>query len=206
MRFYVILIILFACKMLHAQHPSWRKKKIGTINKKIRVDTLSIYPNSFYALCNKDTLSRSDYILNFASSELLILKSCSDSLILHYNVLPIDLSKSYQRRDTSVLFSEVKGDRENFLITENYNLDDVFGGSELNKSGSISRGISFGNNQDLGVNSSLNLELSGKLSPNLQVLASLSDANIPIQPDGTTNKLQEFDKIFIQVYNKNLKL
>jgi hypothetical protein len=37
-------------------------------------------------------------------------------------------------------------------------------------------------------------------------LASLSDDNIPIQADGNTNKLQEFDKIFIQLYNDNFKI
>ncbi|MDG1841736.1 MAG: hypothetical protein P8I93_05265 [Crocinitomicaceae bacterium] len=192
--------------MLHGQNASWRKKKIKITNTPLRIDTLSIYPNSFYAICNQDTLKKSDYVLDFAYSKFQLLKNCNDSILIGYKVLPIDLSKSYQKRDSSVVFTQKKGERENFLITEDYSVEDVFGGSELNKSGSISRGISFGNNQDLGVNSSLNLELSGKLSPNLNLLASLSDANIPIQPDGTTNKLQEFDKIFIQVYNKNLKI
>jgi len=58
----------------------------------------------------------------------------------------------------------------------------------------------------LGINSNLNLELSGDLSPNLKLLAAVSDANLPIQPDGNTNKLQEFDQVFIQVYNDKFKL
>ena len=58
----------------------------------------------------------------------------------------------------------------------------------------------------MGINSNLNLELSGDLSPNLKLLAAVSDANLPIQPDGNTNKLQEFDQVFIQVYNDKFKL
>ena len=137
--------------------------------------------------------------MNFSSStiELIDKSKFTDTLIAFYRVIPFDLSKKHFNRDTSILYNPQKGNRDNFIIKQVYTVDDVFGGSELNKSGSISRGISFGNKQDLGINSSLNLELSGQLSPNLKLLASLSDANIPIQPDGTTNK-QEFDKVLFK--------
>lgn len=118
----------------------------------------------------------------------------------------MNLSKKYQHRDTSLIYSENKGDREKFLIESTDTYSDIFGTSGIRKNGSISRGISFGNNQDLSVNSTLNLELAGEIAPNLKLLASVSDDNLPIQPEGNTNKLQEFDQVFIQIYNDRMKL
>jgi hypothetical protein len=143
--------------------------------------------------------------LEHAAARLILLEKCFGKLSVTYRVLPMDLSKKYALRDTSVIYTEDKGQTDKYLITSNYDVNDVFGGTSLNKSGSISRGITFGNNQDLGVNSTLNLELSGEIAPNLKLIASLSDDNLPIQPDGNTNKLQEFDQVFIQLYNDRFK-
>ena len=204
----VCLLVLF-CVVggnSFAQQSTLRKYKRAVTSKEIKLDSLSIYPNSFQVFCGKEALRKEAFLIDFASAKFQLLEACADTLYFEYRVFPIDLTKVYQRRDTSVIYDEKKGSYEQFLITSKDVYGDIFGNTGLQKNGSISRGVSFGNNQDLSVNSTLNLELSGDIAPNLKLLASVSDDNLPIQPDGNTNKLQEFDQVFIQVYNDKFKL
>ena len=190
----------------YSQQRSFRVRKIVPSDSLIRLDTLSIDPSSFVLKCDGRIVDRSQYIFSPIRSELKLIEPCGDSMTAEYRVFPMDLSRKWQIYDSTNIYSRNKGDREKFLITTTDIQNDIFGGSALNKSGSISRGVTFGNNQDLGVNSTLNLELSGQIAPNLKLLASVSDDNLPIQPDGNTNQLQEFDQVFIQVYNDRFKM
>ncbi|MBI3578365.1 MAG: hypothetical protein HY089_03020, partial [Ignavibacteriales bacterium] len=86
-------------------------------------------------------------------------------------------------------------------------VDDLFGPG-LQKSGSIVRGFTVGSNRDLSVNSGFRMQLSGKLSQEMDIVAALTDENSPIQPEGTTQTLREVDKVFIELnsakYNATL--
>ncbi|MBL7810990.1 MAG: hypothetical protein JNL57_02105 [Bacteroidetes bacterium] len=74
----------------------------------------------------------------------------------------------------------------------------------LNTDGVLLRGLSFGNAQDLTINSSLNLRMNGQVSPGLGVEAALTDQEYPFQPDGTTSALQDFDRIYVKMYTPRL--
>lgn len=157
--------------------------------------------------CGGDILEKdTDYFFTFFKSQFYLKSTCGDSLEVEYRVFSMNFSEVYSEKDTSIIYSDRNKTIDDFKYTAQFDTEDIFGGSGIQKSGSISRGVSFGNNQDLSVNSSLNLQLSGNVSPNLKILASVSDANIPIQPDGNTNQLQEFDQVFIQLYNDKFKL
>lgn len=78
-------------------------------------------------------------------------------------------------------------------------------GAALQKSGSLTRGITVGSNQGLQVDSGLRMQISGKIAQNVEVVASLTDQNTPIQPEGNTQTLNEIDKVFVQIKAPHLR-
>ncbi|PIE51005.1 MAG: hypothetical protein CSA38_00545 [Flavobacteriales bacterium] len=74
---------------------------------------------------------------------------------------------------------------------------------ELNTKGAIIRGVSFGNNQGSAMRSVMDLKINGKLSKDISITASIYDQNLPVQADGYTQTIDEFDKIYIQLNIKD---
>ena len=98
--------------------------------------------------------------------------------------------------------SQSNKDYIGFTINPYQQDDEIIKFKGLDYKGSFARGISFGNSQNLVLNSSFNLQLAGDLGDDIEILAAITDNNIPLQPEGNTQQLQEFDKIFIQLRKK----
>lgn len=71
--------------------------------------------------------------------------------------------------------------------------------SRIQQSGSISRGLIVGNTQDASIESGMDLRFEAFLGDSIRVNASLTDQNTPIQPDGSSLQLREFDRVLIQL-------
>jgi len=212
---YIFLFFFLAATELYAQDFSnFRLKSLTVNNDTLLIDSLSLIPKSIIITTAEGLpLDTSKYQLDYAKGVLIITDSIffdnelkNKNLQITYRVFPFSLAATRRHKQSSIINLPVTELVNPFLYKYENTTEDMFKWGALNRSGNISRGISMGNNQDLVVNSSLNLQLSGYLSDDIQVLAAITDNNIPIQPDGNTQQLQDFDKVFIQLFNKNNKL
>lgn len=199
--FLLIVCIGFAQNSPRTKYFSFNKDTIC-------VDSLSIIPGTIH-LQNKQgvIIDSSTYKINYVNATLItkipnqMLQG--DTFLITYKVFPFLFSEKYKHKDVGRIQNNQIGEVYAFSYEKNKDVD-FFKMDGLTKSGSISRGISFGNNQDVVLNSNLNLQLAGKLSNNMDILLAATDQNIPIQPEGNTQQLQEFDKVFIQIGIKDV--
>lgn len=181
---------------------NFRQKKIVLQNDTIKLDSLSIIPSTikFKWKTGYDTTK----IKVDALKSLLLVDSSAigDTLEMSFYVYPLSFHTSFYHKSQRQFQPDKQRNIDVFKYSGAPPGSDIFDTDGLNKTGSISRGINFGNNQNLAVNSSLNLQLSGKIKDDVNILASISDDNIPIQPDGNTAQLQDFDQVFIKVFTE----
>lgn len=207
-RYLLVLLALSLFSRSEGQELSnLRSKQIVLVQDSIQLDTMSIVPGSFLITTLGKSLSAEDYVLNELNGTIYRTNSTPfDTLTITYRVFPLSFSRNYFNKSPDLVNKEAKTRTDPFKYTANSSVDDLFDLQGLNKSGSISRGVLVGNNQNLSVNSNLSLQLSGKLTDNISVLASITDDNIPIQASGNTAQLQDFDQVFIKVYDERNEL
>jgi hypothetical protein len=170
------------------------------------LDSLTAFPSSVKISYPADSSFKITYDVNSGKAKFSAPYKV-DSFLVCYAVLPYRLNKVKFKRDISLYDS-------NFYYREDYGIknksiasrEEIFSSPGLQKTGNISRGISFGNNQNVFVNSTLNLQMEGRITEDVNLTAVISDQNIPFQPQGNTQQLQQFDKVYVQLESKRAKL
>ncbi|NOU60832.1 hypothetical protein [Marinifilum caeruleilacunae] len=186
-----------------------RIKQILIQKDTTQLDSLLILPATVKLFHQNQEIDKSWYRIDPGKGELIAdpkLIEVGDSLLITYRIYDYNISKPLYTRDISDM--NLAGDARPRIRSTEYRSNNrgILNSSQLQKQGNYSRGISYGNNQDVVTNSNLNLQLSGKLSEDVNILAAISDNNIPIQPDGNTQSIQDFDRIYIKLFDDKREL
>ncbi|MBO9203663.1 MULTISPECIES: hypothetical protein [Niastella] len=181
-----------------------RKKVVSAKQPAIQLDSLSLVPGTVRIAGIPDSL----YEIDFVNARLTWKQLPPlDSVIIHYRVFRTRLNAAVSRMQYDSIMNNFMGQP---FVPDYVGIggagDGFFNFGNINYNGSFGRGISFGNSQDAVFTSNLNLQLSGYLADSIEIVAAITDNNIPIQPDGTTQQLNEFDRIFLQFKKKNWQL
>lgn len=207
-RFIFIVMILCGCFISAQSQTNLKQKYYFVKSDTLFLDTLSLMPGTLKLSTKGNPLDTSSYRINYPLKAIIFKTKPIDPLSINYKTFPYNFEKQYYHQNVSQLTKDLSlpANPLTLAFAGSAPASESFVSDGLNKNGSISRGISFGNNQDVVVNSSLNLQVSGKLTQEVDLLLAATDDNIPFQADGTTAQLQEFDKVFVQLSNKNSKL
>jgi hypothetical protein len=203
-----IFLIIFSFFELQAQEINslYKTKKILVLGDTIQIENESLNPSYFKLLDTNDkTIDSTIYKVNFEKGNLFFNKKMvihTGYITVQYLKLPAFLTQEYHIYDSTKVLN-TQGFSGNLYSVETRQENKIKPLQGLNTSGSISRGITVGNNQNSVLNSNLDLQITGKLSEKVSLRASLQDSNIPLQDGGYSQKLDQFDNIFMELFSDN---
>src|SRR5690554_4309692 len=209
MRFILaILFLLFGFSAL-AQNPesNYRTKTVA-VTDSIAIDSVSIN-SSFLTLKKKDGafVDASFYTVDYKKALITFNKPIdADSLIVNYLKYPEYLTRTYRQINDSIIVGNTSNLAKLYKLSQASEKQNFTPFDGLSTSGSISRGVVIGNNQNSVLNSELDLQITGKLSEKVSLRASIQDANVPLQESGYSQRLDEFDQVFIELFSDDWKI
>lgn len=204
MKYALLFLLIIGSFGAFAQENSsnYRKKRLA-VKDSILIDSVSINPSRFVIKTKGNkVLDSTLFTVDFTKALLRFKHPIDlDTIQIEYLRYPEFLTKVYKQLDDKVIIERSSEFLQLYRL-ENTNKRDAFTPFDgLTTSGSISRGVTIGNNQNSVLNSELDLQISGKLSDKVSLRASIQDANIPLQESGYSQRLDEFDQVFIELFS-----
>tara|TARA_B110000114_G_scaffold166708_1_gene188090 strand:+ start:158 stop:3532 length:3375 start_codon:yes stop_codon:yes gene_type:complete len=181
----------------------YRVKKLA-VSDTVQIDSVSINPSNFsISNLKNEAISPSLYTIDFENALLTFPNSVdTDSIKVTYLSYPRFMTKTYQELDERIIVNSTGNLQKLYQLSQPSSKRVVVPFDGLASSGSISRGVTIGNNQNSVLNSELDLQISGKLNDKVTLRASIQDSNIPLQESGYSQQLDEFDQVFIEVFSE----
>lgn len=208
MKLYLSIFLFFAVLASYGQDTlsNYRTRKIP-VRDSLKLDSVALNPSQFSITTRSgEVLDSTQYKMNFRDGVLFFSESFqqqNDTVTVNYLRYPDFLTRDYFLLDPKIIVESSGGLDKLYALDQRDNTDKASPFDGLNAIGSITRGITVGNNQNAVVNSELDLQITGKLSEEVSIRASIQDANIPTQEGGYSQSLDEFDQIFIELYGQN---
>ena len=199
--FAILLLAIFSIGIAQFpdwQNPNWRQKKLAAQDS-IILDSLFIL-NDKIVLKDKfgAEINENQYRIDYEHSILYLNQISSDSIFITYYVHPNLRKTTTFPQNPNLIVPSASENSAIVLGNRTQEQQQLFEG--LQTQGSMVRGITFGNNQGSSVQSSLDLRMNGKLSDKVGITAMIADTNVPIEADGYTQNLEQFDRVFVELF------
>lgn len=195
------MVLLFFPLLGITQPLSNLKFKNITGTDSLKTDDFYIVPFSESVFANNKTLLQGiDYRFDYGTGWFYLYRDSliGEPLLLIYRVF--NFKKTTALTSNQVFFAP--GHRATDTLREfNSQTPESIRENQqrLKVSGVLSRGLQVGSNQNATLNSDLNLQLNGNLTDDIKLEAVLTDKNIPLQPEGYSQQINEFDQMYIRV-------
>lgn len=197
-----ICLLMSFCAVAQEQASNYKTKKVA-VRDTILVDSVSINSSKFVLKTkNNVIIDTSFYNIDFSKAILTFRKPIeTDSVTIEYLKYPEFITRKYFQLDDKIIVENTDNMQRLYKLSQSTLTKNFTPFDGLTTSGSISRGVTIGNNQNSVLNSELDLQISGKLSDKVSLRASIQDANIPLQESGYSQRLDEFDQVFIELFS-----
>ncbi|MDB4064171.1 hypothetical protein N9536_00135 [Flavobacteriaceae bacterium] len=199
------LILFFIGFYANSQNTSsdFRSKKFIVSKDTIRFDSVPINPQNFKVLASQKILYPTEYEIFYNEALLIISAEKYQEITIEYFWFPAFITKTYSPFDKKFIVPNNSNTGQLYSLTTNNKATELKLFDGLKTSGYINRGITSGNNQSTVANSSMDINIEGKLSDKVAIRANIFDTNIPLQENGYSQSITDFDRIFIELYSKD---
>ncbi len=201
-----LLMLAMLGQVNAVQDGGWRAEAFPADSTSTTLHLPWLIDNTLELRTNSDTLEAGvDFQWN-DSTRTLTIQSCQmsvgDSIFVRYREAKVTSQTLFQQF-TPTNTTETDSTQEVVFSSAEPKLNPFSNWRDLRKSGSLTRGVKFGESAD-GTSSRMHLELSGDPAPNVRVDAVLDDQNLSAGSEASSATLSELERVLFRISTPSL--